>query len=113
MAEQLYPSLTSPSACNGEMQWCKARRHWTLSSRDVFSGLINHTSPFGNPVDKSGFCGCQENGAGLSPLLPVKGTFNALAYHEILDNFMLPTLWEQFGDGPFLFQHDCAPVHKQ
>ena len=23
-----------------------------------------------------------------------------------------PTLWEQFGDGPFLFQHDCAPVHK-
>ena len=30
----------------------------------------------------------------------------------ILDNSMLPTLWEQFGDGPFLFQHDCAPVHK-
>jgi len=26
--------------------------------------------------------------------------------------FMLPTLWKQFGDGPFLFQHDCAPVHK-
>lgn len=25
---------------------------------------------------------------------------------------MLPTLWEQFGDGPFLFQRDCAPVHK-
>uniref|UniRef100_A0A8C5MJU2 Tc1-like transposase DDE domain-containing protein n=1 Tax=Leptobrachium leishanense TaxID=445787 RepID=A0A8C5MJU2_9ANUR len=23
---------------------------------------------------------------------------------------MLPTLWEQFGAGPFLFQHDCAPV---
>jgi len=25
-------------------------------------------------------------------------------------NFMLLTLWEQFGDGPFLFQHDCASV---
>ncbi|KAK3524947.1 hypothetical protein QTP86_011480 [Hemibagrus guttatus] len=25
---------------------------------------------------------------------------------------MLPTLWEQFGDDPFLFQHDCTPVHK-
>jgi len=25
---------------------------------------------------------------------------------------MLPTFWKQFGDGPFLFQHDCAPVHK-
>ena len=25
---------------------------------------------------------------------------------------MLPTLWQHFGEGPFLFQHDCAPVHK-
>ena len=27
--------------------------------------------------------------------------------------FHAPTLWEQFGDVPFLFQHDCAPVHKE
>ena len=52
------------------------------------------------------------SGAGLGPLVPVKGTLNASAYKEILDNFMLPTLWKQFGDGSFLFQHDCAPVHK-
>ncbi|KAI4888987.1 hypothetical protein NFI96_031291 [Prochilodus magdalenae] len=25
---------------------------------------------------------------------------------------MLPTLWGQFGDGPFLFQHDRTPVHR-
>ena len=25
---------------------------------------------------------------------------------------MLPTLWQQFGEGSFLFQHDNAPVHK-
>ena len=25
---------------------------------------------------------------------------------------MLPTLWQQFGEGPLLFQHDNAPVHK-
>ena len=25
---------------------------------------------------------------------------------------VLPTLWQQFGEGPFLFQHDNAPVHK-
>ena len=25
---------------------------------------------------------------------------------------MLPPLWKQFGDGPFLFQHDCTPIHK-
>ena len=40
------------------------------------------------------------SGAGLGPLVPVKGTLNASAYEEILDNFMLPTLWKQFGDGP-------------
>jgi hypothetical protein len=25
---------------------------------------------------------------------------------------MLPTLWQQFGEGPFLFQHGNDPVHK-
>ncbi|KAK3548408.1 hypothetical protein QTP70_012653 [Hemibagrus guttatus] len=48
----------------------------------------------------------------LGPLVPVKGTLNASAYQDILENFMLPTLSEQFGNDPFLFQHDCTPVHK-
>ena len=52
------------------------------------------------------------SGFGLGPLSPVKGNLNASAYQDILDNAMLPTLWQQFGEGPFLFQHDCAPVHK-
>lgn len=30
---------------------------------------------------------------------------NALAYQ---DNATLPTLWTQFGEGLFLFEHDCA-----
>ena len=25
---------------------------------------------------------------------------------------MLPNLWQQFGEGAYLFQHDNAPVHK-
>ncbi|KAK3522871.1 hypothetical protein QTP86_005687 [Hemibagrus guttatus] len=54
----------------------------------------------------------ERRGVGLGPFVPVKGTLNASAYQDILDNFMLPTLWEQFGDDPFLFQHDCTPVHK-
>jgi hypothetical protein len=28
------------------------------------------------------------------------------------DDFVLPTLWQQFGEGPFLFQLDNTPVHK-
>ena len=44
---------------------------------------------------------------GLGPLVPVKGNLYATAYNSVL-----PTLWQQFEEGPFLFQHDNAPVHK-
>ena len=47
----------------------------------------------------------------LGPLFPVKGNLNTTAY-DILDNSMLPTFWQQFEYGPFLFHHDNAPVHK-
>lgn len=89
----------------------------------------------GSLMDKSGCGECQENvacltalcqlfrggeimprdcftGVGLGPLVPVKGNLNASTYQDILDNSMLPTLWEQLGEGPLLFKHDCAPVHK-
>ena len=52
------------------------------------------------------------SGVVLGPLVPVKGSLKVSVYQDILDNVILLTLWEQFGDGPFLFQHDCVPVHN-
>ena len=54
------------------------------------------------------------SGVWLGPLVPVKGTLNASAYQDILDNFMLSNLWEQFKEGPFpFFNMTVLPCMKQ
>ncbi|KAL0194191.1 hypothetical protein M9458_012487, partial [Cirrhinus mrigala] len=116
--------------CNAKcrMQWCKARRHWTLehdesrfsiwqSDRRVWVWRLpeeRYLSDCIVPSVKFGGGGIMVwgcfSGAGLGSLVPVKGTLNASAYQDILDNSMLPTLWEQFGAGLFLIQHEARSI---
>ena len=48
----------------------------------------------------------------LGPLIPVKGNLYPPPYNDILDDSVLPILFQQFGEGSFPFQLDKAPLHK-
>jgi hypothetical protein len=67
MAEQPHRSLRSPCAMPS-VGWCvvKLAAIELWSSRNTFSGVMNHTSPSGSPTDKFGFDGCQENATCLN-----------------------------------------------
>jgi hypothetical protein len=60
--------------------------------------VTNHASPSGSPTMNLGLVDART--------LPVKGSLNAKWHNGILDDSVVPTLWQQFVEGPFLFQHD-------
>ena len=46
------------------LEWCKVRRNRTL--KQCKRVLCSDESPFGSPMDESGFGGCQENATCLN-----------------------------------------------
>jgi hypothetical protein len=44
------PMITMHNA-KRRLVWCKTRRYWTLEQWKAFSGVMNHASPFGSPMD--------------------------------------------------------------
>ncbi|GFX98391.1 transposable element Tcb1 transposase [Trichonephila clavipes] len=115
------------------LQWCRAHRHWTLDmwktvlwrdeSRFTVWQLDGRAFGFGEhffsdcivPTVKFGGGSIMVWGCfswfGLNPLVPVIGNMNSEMYVGILDNAALPTLWQYFGEGPFLFQRDNCSIH--
>lgn len=48
---------------------------------------------------------------GLDHIVPIEANLYATAYN-VFDNRVLPTLWQHFGEGRFLFQHYKALMQK-
>ncbi len=57
--------------------------------------------------------GCfSSKGVGTLTILLKNTAMNKEWYQNVLQEQLLPTIQEQFGDDPCIFQHDGAPCHK-
>ena len=51
-------------------------------------------------------------GTGSLCILPKNTAMNAKWYREVLQNHLLPTIEQRFGEDPMVFQHDGASYHN-
>ncbi|GFU52370.1 transposable element Tc1 transposase [Trichonephila clavipes] len=81
---------------------------WRMPVERFFSDCIVSTVKFGGGSIMVWGCFSSFD---LGPSVPVIGNIKSEMYVDILDNAALPSLWQYFGEGPFLFQQDNCAIH--
>lgn len=132
----VHKPLVTPANKTNRLQWAKERKDWTVEDwkRVLWSDESRFTLFRSDgrvwvwrlpgerllpeciiPTVKFGGGGIMVwacfSWYGVGPVVKVEGTMRATDYTTILDNSVLPTLWQTYGLEPCLYQDDNARPH--
>lgn len=118
------------------LDWAKEKKAWTVAqwSKVLFSDESKFCISFGNQGSRvwrrtgevqnpsclkssvkfpqSVMIWGAMSSAGVGPLCFLKSKVNAAVYQEVLEQYMIPSADQLFGDADFVFQQDLAPAHS-